>query len=359
MEGFAMLKHFRVVRAVLLIAVGSCHWAVSAEPARPARDEVQGTLHTVEAGVGYSTNSGTGIQADRRPGEFTVPKGSQATKLKYSFADPKLDYTSTKLRGSNIYSVTEKRYMHELDKDPNFELPPGDYRFVVGGSPGATGTLSYTAVPSSGTSLPPKPPGGPKSPPGHSAPPAGFPKPGGEEVLLNLPRDFDVAAPGLSLYDAEKAKTPITLRFRGQTVTCTYNHTQPPSTDSFPSQIHGTFTMSGTFYRGQLTGSANYVYFNRDTRQGIDFHQGKYEVQIQGQANADGALTITSKWKPTNMQTRVPDGPVRGDSPLPYGAWKDITQEYQSKGWIKPIDKRFTVQLPVGQLQSSQKLTPE
>jgi len=311
--------------------------------------------------VGYPTNAGVGIQAERQPGEFTVPKGSQATKLKYSFSDPKLDYASTKLRGSNIYSVTEKRYMRELDTDPDFVLPPGEYKFVVGGSPGATGTLSFTTVPSPGTNQPPKtPPGGPKIPSGHSSPPAGFPRPSGEEVLLNLPRDFDVAAPGLSLiHDAEKAKTPITLRFRGQTVTCTYNHTLPPSTEGFPSQIRGTFTMSGTFYRGQLTGSANYVYLNRDTRQGIDFSQVKVEVQILGQANADGALTITSKWKPTNMQTRVPDGPVRGDRPLPYGAWKDITQEYQSKGWIKPTDKRFTVQLPVGQLQSSQKLTPE
>jgi len=147
MEGFPMLKHFQVVRAVLLIAVGSCDWAVAAEPARPARDEVQGTVHMVEAGVGYPTNSGIGIQAERRPGEFTVPKGSQATKLKYSFADPKLDYASTKLRGSNIYSVTEKRFMRELDTAPNFALPPGDYKFVVGGSPGATGKLSFMTVP--------------------------------------------------------------------------------------------------------------------------------------------------------------------------------------------------------------------
>lgn len=142
-----MLKHFRVVRAALLIAVGSCQWAVAAEPAPSRRDEVQGTVYTVEAGVGYSTNAGSGIQAERRPGEFTVPNGSQVTKLKYSFADPKLDYASTKLRGSNIYSVTEKRFMRELDSDPNFALPPGDYRFVVGGSPGATGTLSFTTVP--------------------------------------------------------------------------------------------------------------------------------------------------------------------------------------------------------------------
>ncbi len=349
-----------VAVAVLLVAPSTLLSGAEKGQKSSDKDQAQGTPHTVQAGVGYATGAGVGIQAEKQPGSFTIPKGSQATKLKYSFSDPKSDYTSTKLRGGNIYSVTEKRYMRELDTDPNFVLPPGEYKFVVGGSPGATGSLSYTTVPSSGTNLPPKPPGGPTSPPGHSSPPAGFPKPGGEEVLLNLPRDFDVAAPGLSLHhDAEKAKTPITLRFRGQTVTCTYNHTLPPSTDSFPSQIRGTFTMSGTFYRGQLTGSANYVYFNRDTRQGIDFCQAKFEAQIQGQANADGALTITSKWKPTNMQTRVPDGPVPGDRPFPYGAWKDITQEYLSKGWLKPIDKRLTVQLPVGQLQSSQKLSPE
>jgi len=142
----------RIGMVALLLALGMGGLAVSAENDKksPDNDKVQGTLHTVEARVTSpsGTGSGTNVLAEKQPGSFTIPKGSQATKLKYSFADPKLDYASTKLRGSNIYSVTEKRFMRELDKDPNFALPPGDYRFVVGGSPGATGTLSFMTAPS-------------------------------------------------------------------------------------------------------------------------------------------------------------------------------------------------------------------
>lgn len=124
----------------------------------PNKANEQRTVHTVEASIGYPTNAGIGIQAEKQPGEFTIPKGSKGTKLKYNFHDPKSDYSSTKLNGRNIYSVTEHRYMDELDKNPDFELPPGDYKFVVGGKPGASGTLTYTTVPSSDTKPPAKPP---------------------------------------------------------------------------------------------------------------------------------------------------------------------------------------------------------
>ena len=56
-----MLKHFRIVYAALLIAVGAgaglCDWAVAAEPARPASDEAQGTIHTAKASVGFGSSS--------------------------------------------------------------------------------------------------------------------------------------------------------------------------------------------------------------------------------------------------------------------------------------------------------------
>ncbi len=357
------MKLIQVLRTVMLVCVGLGSLSIAAEKERalPDKEKAQGTVHTVQAGVGYPTNAGVGIQAEKQPGSFTIPKGSQATKLKYSFADPKSDYTSTKLRGSNIYSVTEKRYMHELDKDPNFVLPPGEYKFVVGGSPGATGSLSYTTVPSSGTSSPPKPPGGPKGPPGHSSPPAGFPKPGDEEVLLNLPRDFDVAVPDLSplppLMRNEKTEKPVVLRFRGQTMRSSYDHTMAPNATSFPpSQVRGTFMMSGTFYRGQLTGSATFVAFNRDIRQGIDFTEFKSEADVQGQANADGRLTIKMKWKFFNVRQRSAGAAPAGL--IQWGAWKDLPREDLGKG-LAESDSQFTVQLPVGQLQSSQKLTPE
>jgi hypothetical protein len=163
----------RIGMVALLLALGMGALAVSAENDKksPDKDKVQGTLHTVEARVTSpsGTGAGTNVLAEKQPGSFTIPKGSKGAKLKYSFADPKLDYTSTKLRGSNIYSVTEKRYMHELDHNPDFELPPGEYKFVVGGTPGASGTLTYTTVPTTDT----KPPTGPTGPPKkhHSSPP--------------------------------------------------------------------------------------------------------------------------------------------------------------------------------------------
>lgn len=48
---------------------------------------------------------------------------------------------------SNIYSVNLGRYMTDAQGNPLFQLPPGQYRFVVGGHPGATGSLTYDLVP--------------------------------------------------------------------------------------------------------------------------------------------------------------------------------------------------------------------
>lgn len=132
--------------------------SAAAEKAKGTPDKQQGTIHTVTASMDYPTNTGIDIQAKKQTSDFTIPKGSKGTKLKYQFFNPKSGNTRTKLHGSNIYSVTEKRYMHELDHNPDFELPPGDYRFVVGGEPGAMGTLSYTTVPSNDDNPPPKTP---------------------------------------------------------------------------------------------------------------------------------------------------------------------------------------------------------
>ncbi len=352
------MKLIQVLRTVMLACVGlglgSLSIAAEKERAVPDKEKAQGTVHTINASVGYPTNAGVGIQAEKQPGSFTIPKGSQATKLKYSFSDPKSDYTSTKLRGSSIYSVTEKRYMRELDTDPNFALPPGEYKFAVGGSPGATGSLSYTTIPSSGTNPPPEPPGGVKSPPGHSSPPAGFPKPGGEEVLLNLPRDFDISVPDLSPFGGtEKIDKPIVIRFRGQAVSASHERTAPVVQGvDHPHQFRHTFTLTGTFSRGRLAGMATHVGVNRDTQQGVDFFQFKEEAAVQGQANADGRLTITMLWKPVMHQGRtVSRG---GNGLLAWGEWKDFPMD----SW-NPRNATFKVQLPVGQLQSSQKLSPE
>jgi len=344
------ISSFGIAVAVLLLPPNTL--LRGTEPAKPLPAyQAQGTTHTVQAGVGYPAGPGIGIQAERQPGEFTIAKGSQATKLKYGFSDPKLDYTSTKLRGSNIYSVTEKRFMRELDSDPTFALPPGDYRFVVGGTPGATGTLSFTAVPESGTSLPPKPPAGPKNSSGRSSPPAGFPKPGGEEVLLNLPRDFDVRPTSVNPEEWIGRWKEMIFRFRGNRVTVDHKFTMPVDNAGLKSQLHGTCRIQGEFVRGRLIGKGSFNYFNRDVDQGIDFAEFYAEAEVTGQANMDGRLVIPITWKLKHATGR--DGKGQGpDKPMLWGGWKDYTAEYSKH--VTPWQVDLTLQLPVGELQSSQ-----
>lgn len=324
-----------------------------AEPPKPLlADEPRGTPHTIQAGVGYPAGASIGIQAVRQPGEFTIVEGTQATKLKYSFADPKLDYTSTKLRGSNIYSVTEKRFMRELDSDPTFALPPGDYRFVVGGSPGATGTLSFTTVPRPDTSLPPKPPGGPKTSSGNSPPPSAILQPGGEDVLLNLPRDFDVRPTSVSPAESIGKWNEMIFRFRGKQVTVDHEFTMPVDSAGLKSQLHGTCRIQGEFVRGRLIGKGSFRYFNRDVDQGIDFAEFYAEANVVGQANADGRLVIPVAWKLKLATAR--DGIGQGpNKPIAWAGWKDRTAEYSKH--ITSWQTDLTFQLPVGELQSNQK----
>ena len=76
-----------------------------------------------------------------------------ARNFKYRFHDPKSKTKLDKLTKSSIYSITEKRYISEVASGPNFELPPGKYKFVVGGRPGAYGSLSFDVVPGDSTSV--------------------------------------------------------------------------------------------------------------------------------------------------------------------------------------------------------------
>lgn len=100
--------------------------------------------------AGYITariDNGSGaIRAKMVPGEFTVPSGNQAVNLKFHWSDPKSGRSSKKL-GKNIYSITQGIYMVDGNGNPLAALPPGKYRFFVGGSPGAHGSLSYSIVP--------------------------------------------------------------------------------------------------------------------------------------------------------------------------------------------------------------------
>jgi hypothetical protein len=122
------------ILAVLCACIFHASYATAMEESRSVSASVSGG------------GRGVGINAERVPGRFTVPEGHIATGFKYHFSDPNINYTSTRLSGSNIYSETQSRYISEVEGNPNAKLPPGKYKFVVGGRPGASGTLSFTIV---------------------------------------------------------------------------------------------------------------------------------------------------------------------------------------------------------------------
>ena len=236
-------------------------------------DAIKGTTHSVGAGVEYPATGGVGIQAEKQPGAFTIPKGSTATKLKYEFSDPKSDQKSTKLTGSNIYSVTEHRYMHELDKDPDFKLPPGDYKFVVGGYPGAMGNLTYTTVP-----VPAKQP--PKGTV-HSV-----------DASMGYPTDGGVGI------QAEKQPGSFTIP-KGSTATkLTYEFYDPKSGDKL-TKLRGSnvFSVTEHRYMEELDKDPNF-----------ELPPGDYKFVVGGYPGATGRLTYTAAPAPDK---KPPKGTIR------------------------------------------------
>jgi hypothetical protein len=125
-----------VVGAVLSIASSAFVPVAQAAP----QDDLASKRYTVHAGVQSAPD--IFIRAEQVTGPFTVPKGCRATSFKYHFGDPQTDYESDKLRAGNI-RVIRGGYVGPDVGTAEFSLGPGDYVFVVGGLPGAVGTLSY------------------------------------------------------------------------------------------------------------------------------------------------------------------------------------------------------------------------
>lgn len=108
---------------------------------------------SVYARVESAVGKGVGIRADKVPGDFTIPESMTARNFKYKFHDPKGKIKLDKLTESSIYSITEKRYVSEAVNSADFELPPGKYKFLVGGRPGAYGSLSFDVAPGDSVSV--------------------------------------------------------------------------------------------------------------------------------------------------------------------------------------------------------------
>ena len=210
-----------------------------------AEEESKVERRSVSARVDNAVGEGVGIHATKQPGEFTVPEGHTATNFKFSFHDPKSGRRLDTLSGSNIYSLTEKRYITEAADNSGLELPPGKYKFVVGGSPGASGTLSFDVGPGQAVK-------------------------DDEELAKNADRIIDV----LVWYDAAaEVKTHQTYYIQGTKVVGRFDQTYP--------------SLAGRYQNGK-----------KSTEFEAPRQQGTFEGSISGNV-------ITGTWKVTRLPQRV------------------------------------------------------
>ena len=361
-----------VVRVVALVVTGvglgvpAC--SIAAEPPLAARDTPKGELHSVVAKVIYPNRidpnglRDLSIQAQLEPGPFTIPKGYVFTKLRYHFADPKTGLEHDKVTATTIYSVTEHRYVKEAKDNPDIILPAGDYKVVCGGLPEATGVLTYTLIredlvkkPDGVVKTPPKSPGGKptKDDLSKTREPIG---PGGEEVLLNLPKDFDVVLPEID-YSTNDIKNfpgstkgakdgPFVLRFRDGNVTGDQHWTaylRQKGENPHIVEYQYWMRFNGTLRRGVLQGRMTWYYEGGIRAIRYPEWQAWRQWELLGQSDTDGKLTV--RWQIKNQKSLLYD--------FDKGAMVDNPLDRVSG------DSRSEFRLPVGELQSSQKFVPE
>lgn len=124
--------------AVCLLGLG---FANAAAP--PPAEDIAGRRVSVEARIGYGDGDPY-RHASHEPGEFTVPDGYRAVNFRYAWGDPTTGRESQKLGPNNIEPI--KGWVPRDIGAGGTSLGPGTYRFIVGGMPGAMGSLSFTLV---------------------------------------------------------------------------------------------------------------------------------------------------------------------------------------------------------------------
>ncbi len=276
-------------------------WAVVHVPAPAHGAEVRrsppvdsNTVHTVTASVEYSTERITGKQAMLVPGEFKVPEGTVAGQFRYRWADTKTGRESDRITATTVYSITQRRYMSELKDNPNATLPPGDYKLVVGGLPGAIGTLTYRLMPQA-------------DPPGPTAD-------SGDRIIdvetwLTKPLD-----------DGYNPKYKATYVVRQGKVTGTIDHLlEPPKYGNGmtldPMPYKGTF--NGRIEGNVITGTWDVQILphklhipadkNQPAYDRTDSSTLKYEIRLT--LNADGTVSQTNKGRGEGRWTWGPTAP--------------------------------------------------
>ncbi len=297
---------------------------------------------TVTARVDSGSGSGAGIHAAQVPGTFTVPEGHVATNFGYHFHDPSSDYTSTSLGSSNIYSMTHGRRIGEAEGNPNFQLPPGKYKFVVGGRPGAYGSLRFRLVPTAGSEE--------EDP--HAADHARLP--GNFDVTYNPTSDIYISDNGglKRLGDFEGIDfwnwpTQVVVRFRDGQVTSQFK-IQASGNDY--DHRHSS-TLTGTLSNGRFTGTDTSNTQCQITYDGKPFRYNMGTVwALSGQVDAEGLLILHGKWKSDFGE--VPDFPRDAD-----GRYTITSKPHASTAETRSIRTECHLRLPIGQSQSSQTLT--
>ena len=129
------------VIALCLLAIAGT--AIAEKPAdKKNTPATKVETRTVTASMGHDGKA-AGINAEHQPGEFTIKKGETAYDFKYSFTDNKQNINISHNGPGNIYSVTKRKYVATAAPNPGFTLGEGQYKFFVGGTPGATGSLTF------------------------------------------------------------------------------------------------------------------------------------------------------------------------------------------------------------------------
>ena len=188
----------------------------------------------------------------------------------------------------------------------------------------------------------------------------------GEEVLLSLPREFDVRPIGgwgqhgsgerqrLSREDLEREAG--VFRFRGEQVTQTTTTTDRHGSPSCRVHITTDQEFQATFRRGELSGRwvSRQRNFYRDChdRDDGEYLRSTVAGAATGQANADGLLKITVQVTESEIVDHKMAYVGQGNK----GRWHYRDWEVRDQHH-DPWSFGLEFQLPVGELQSSQELS--
>lgn len=188
-----------------------------------------------------------------------------------------------------------------------------------------------------------------------------------EEVLLSLPREFDVTArlPALDAMPSSiERPPPLVFRFRGDSFRATNSWAYHSGTHVWEE------VYEGTFRRGRLEGTyesfVRVSYAEPPTASagcaplpgGVHFKEWQ-SGKVGGTATPDGILSLTLRVASHRAVSRRSERDYNTSGCYRDMGWVDVTRESETE-WAQkwtPYTATILLRLPVGELQSSQKLS--